>query len=154
MTKKNGIHNLWNIFSSEKKWVRRQLVWVKITSHNQAVRSIAAMFDREMEMDAPVNGMCKRAWYHLYMIQKIRSFLIFDQIQSIVHAYVTSKLDGNNALLGGHMKVGKGWKETTIGTKYCCAVDQKYKQIRPCDPASPWSALAPYQQKNYFQSAA
>ena len=77
---------------------------------SNTVRNIGAMFDQEMKMDAQVNSMCKSAWYHLYMIQKIRHYLTFDQTKSIVHAYVTSKLDGNNALLGGHIESRKGLK--------------------------------------------
>ena len=40
---------------------------------------------------------------HLYTIGKIRSYLSGDQTKSVglVHAYLTPKLDGNNALLVG-----------------------------------------------------
>ena len=65
------------------------------------VRNIGAMFDSEMKMDTQVNSMCKSAWFHLYTIGKIRSYLSDDQTKSVVHAYVTPKLDGNNALLLG-----------------------------------------------------
>ena len=65
------------------------------------VRNIGAMFDSEMKMDTQVNSMCKSAWFHLYTIGKIRSYLSDDQTKSVVHAYVTPKLDRNNALLVG-----------------------------------------------------
>ena len=65
------------------------------------VHNIGAMFDSEMKMDTQVNSMCKSAWFHLYTIGKIRSYLSDDQTKSVVHAYVTPKLDGNNALLVG-----------------------------------------------------
>ena len=65
------------------------------------VRNIGAMFYSEMKMNTQVNSMCKSAWFHLYMIGKIRSYLSDDQTKSVVHAYVTPKLDGNNALLVG-----------------------------------------------------
>ena len=63
------------------------------------VRNIGAMFDSEMKMDTQVNSMCKSAWFHLYTIGKIRSYLSDDQTKSAVHAYVTPKLDGNSTLL-------------------------------------------------------
>ena len=59
------------------------------------------MFDSEMKMDTQVNSMCKSAWFHLYTIGKIRSYLSDNQTKSVVHAYVTPKLDGYNALLVG-----------------------------------------------------
>ena len=66
------------------------------------VRNISAMFDSEMNMDTQVNSMCKSAWFHLYTIEKIRSYLTDDQTNSVVHAYVlTPKLDGFNALIVG-----------------------------------------------------
>ena len=65
------------------------------------VRNIGAYFDCELKMDTQVNNMCKRAWLHLYNIGKIRSYLTLDQAKTLVHAYVTSKLDANNSLLAG-----------------------------------------------------
>ena len=74
-----------------------------ITKSSQ-VRNIGAMFDEEMRMDAQVNNMCKSAWFHLYMVGKIRDYLSIEQTKTIIHAYVTPKLDGNNSLLLGARK--------------------------------------------------
>ena len=41
------------------------------------------------------------AWYHLYNISKVRRLLTLDQTKTVIHAYVTSKIDSNNALLSG-----------------------------------------------------
>ena len=38
---------------------------------------------------------------NLYNISKIRNYLTIDQTKSVVHAYVTPKLDCNNSLLNG-----------------------------------------------------
>ena len=46
------------------------------------------------------NGI-KKASINLHNIGKTRSYLTEDQTKTAVHAYVTSKLDGNNALLAG-----------------------------------------------------
>lgn len=65
------------------------------------VRNIGAYFDAEMKMEVQVKNTCKGAWLNLYNIGKIRQYLTFDQAKTIIHAYVTSKLDANNALLSG-----------------------------------------------------
>ena len=65
------------------------------------VRNIGCYFDRNMKMNEQVKHTCKSAWFHLYNISKIRRFLTCEQVKSIVHAYVTSKLDFNNVLLTG-----------------------------------------------------
>ena len=65
------------------------------------VRNIGAMFDPQLKMNIQVSSACKSAWYRLYQIGKIRPYLSADQTKSIIHAYVTSKLDQNNSLLIG-----------------------------------------------------
>ena len=65
------------------------------------VRNIGAMFDPQLNMSTQVKKLCRGAWINLHNIGKIRSYLTEDQTKTTVHAYVTSKLDGNNALLAG-----------------------------------------------------
>jgi len=65
------------------------------------VRNIGALFDSELKMDTQVKSMCRNAWLNLYNIGKIRNYLTVEQTKTVVHAYVTSKLDANNALLAG-----------------------------------------------------
>ena len=44
---------------------------------------------------------CKGAWFYLYQIGRIRGYLNEDQVKTLVHAHVTSRLDCNNSLLVG-----------------------------------------------------
>ena len=66
-----------------------------------AVRDLGAVFDSHMTMVPHVNGLCQSALYHIRNIGKIRRFLDRDSCEKIVHAFVTSRLDLNNALLAG-----------------------------------------------------
>ena len=59
---------------------------------------VGAMFDSEMKMKVQVQRVCSSAWYPLYNISKIRQDITTDQTKIVIHAYVTSKLDFNNAL--------------------------------------------------------
>ena len=52
-------------------------------------------------MEKQVGQLCKSAWHYLYKINKIRQYLTTDQVETIVHAFVTTKLDLNNSLLSG-----------------------------------------------------
>ena len=45
--------------------------------------------------------MCKGAWYHLHQIGKIKLFLTNEQLRTVIHAYVVSRLDLYNSLLLG-----------------------------------------------------
>ena len=50
-------------------------------------------------MSPQVNKVCKGAWINLHNISNIRHYLTEGQAKTVVPAYATSKLDGNNALL-------------------------------------------------------
>ena len=66
-----------------------------------AVRDLGAVFDSHMTMVPHVNALSQSARYHIRNIGKIRRFLDCDSCEKIVHAFVTTRLDLNNALLAG-----------------------------------------------------
>ena len=76
---------------------------VKIGSYSiqavEQVNNIGAVFDKHMNMDAHLNATCKAAWLSLYNISKIRQYLTYEQSETVMHAFVTSRLDQNNSLL-------------------------------------------------------
>ena len=65
------------------------------------VHNTGAYYDYQIKMDNHVKMMFKSAWHHIYSIWKIHDLLTLDQAKSVVHAYVTSKLNSYNALLAG-----------------------------------------------------
>ena len=65
------------------------------------VRDLGAVFDMNMTMVLHVNVLAQFIRYHIRNIGKIRRFLDRDSCEKIVHAFVTSRLDLNNALLAG-----------------------------------------------------
>ena len=52
-------------------------------------------------MNTQINFTCKSCWSRLCNIVKISFYLTNDHIKTIIHAYVTSKLDNFNSLLSG-----------------------------------------------------
>ena len=93
------------IFGSKSKLSSLKTTSVRVGEESiqavKQVRNIGAFFDSELKMNVQINNMCKSAWLHLYNISKIRQYLSQDQTKSIVHAFVTTKLDSNNSLLAG-----------------------------------------------------
>ena len=65
------------------------------------VRNIGAFFDNTSKMEKHVKSICKSAWFNLYRISKVRDYLSEEQTKTVIHAFVTSKLDSFNSLLGG-----------------------------------------------------
>jgi hypothetical protein len=96
------------IFGTPAKLKKVKTMHVRVGDENivrsRLVRNIGAFFDEEMKMDAQVKQMCKGAWFHLHMVGKIKQYLSSEQLKTVIHAFVTPKLDGNNALLLGARK--------------------------------------------------
>ena len=66
------------------------------------VRDLGAVFDMpHMTMVPHVNTLAQSARYHIRNSGTIRRFLDRDTCEKIVHAFVTVRLDLNNALLAG-----------------------------------------------------
>jgi len=68
---------------------------------SESARNIGAIFDSNMNMEKHVNTVCKSAWYHLRRIGSIRKYLDTSSTKTLVHAFITSKLDNLNSLLYG-----------------------------------------------------
>ena len=52
-------------------------------------------------LDKYVSSVCKSALFHLWNIPKIRMYLTSESTKTLVHAYVTCRLDNCNSLLLG-----------------------------------------------------
>jgi hypothetical protein len=68
---------------------------------SSSVRNIGAIFDSSMTMEAHVNTVCRSAYFHLRNLGRIRKYLTRKATETLIHAFVTSKLDFMNALLVG-----------------------------------------------------
>jgi len=66
-----------------------------------SARNIGAIFDANMNMVKHVDTVCKSAWYHLRRIGSIRKYLDMSSTKTLVHAFISSKLDNLNSLLYG-----------------------------------------------------
>ena len=64
-------------------------------------RNIGVVFDETLSLDKHVSSVCKSALFHLRNIAKIRMYLTSESTKTLVHAYVTCRLDNCNSLLLG-----------------------------------------------------
>jgi hypothetical protein len=65
------------------------------------VRNLGVYFDSCMSMKNHVNSVIKSANFQLKAIGRIRNYLSSEASASLVHAFITSKLDYGNSLLFG-----------------------------------------------------
>ena len=64
-------------------------------------RNIGVIFDTTMNLEKHINDICRISFYHIRNISRIRRYLSFESAKTLVHAFVISRIDNNNALLYG-----------------------------------------------------
>ena len=67
----------------------------------QKVKNLGVILDSHLSMEAQVNSICRRAYFHLRSIGLIRKHLDLQTTKILVHAFVASTLDYCNSLLIG-----------------------------------------------------
>ena len=66
---------------------------------SQTARNISVTFDSTMSMLPHINTVCKSAFYHLRNLSRTREFISTETAKTLVHAFISSKLDHCNSLL-------------------------------------------------------
>ena len=67
-------------------------------------RNLGAIIDNSLSMNNHIKQICKSCFYHIHNIRRISKFLSKECLQTLVHAFVTSRLDYCNSLLYGQPK--------------------------------------------------
>ena len=63
------------------------------------VKNLGCWIDSHHSMSKHVTSMCKSAFYHLHNIGRIKNYLSWENLLTLVHAFITSRLDYCNSLL-------------------------------------------------------
>ena len=71
-----------------------------ITASTQ-VKNLGCWLDSHLNMSKHVTSVCKSAFYHLHNIRRIKNYLSRENLLTLVHAFITSRLDYCNSLLYG-----------------------------------------------------
>ena len=75
------------------------LVCSDVIYPSNSAKNIGAWFDNVMSMDKQINSICQSAFYNLRNIAQISKHLSFRHRETLIHAFVTSKIDQYNILL-------------------------------------------------------
>ena len=67
----------------------------------QEARNLGVTIDKHLQLTTHINNICKSAYHSIRNIGKIRKFLDRNNLERVVHAFITSKLDSCNSLLSG-----------------------------------------------------
>ena len=72
-----------------------------LVNASESAKNIGVCFDNLIIMEKQITLICKSAFYHLHNIAKIRKFISFKDCETLIHAFVSTKLDYCNSLLSG-----------------------------------------------------
>ena len=81
------------------------LVCSDVIYSSNSAKDIGALFDTVMSMDNQINSICQSAFYHLRNIAQISQHISFRNCETLIHAFVTSKIDHYNVLLSGLSRI-------------------------------------------------
>ncbi|XDV28169.1 hypothetical protein PO909_031524, partial [Leuciscus waleckii] len=79
----------------------------KISTYSREVallssaKNLGVLFDTNLSFESHVPSICKTTLFYLKHIYKLRHMLSMTNAEQLVHAFMTSRLDYCNALLGG-----------------------------------------------------
>ena len=65
------------------------------------VRDLGVQYDSLLKMETHIKQICKKAYYQISLIHKVRQYLTEDSVRKLVQANITSLLDYCNGLLIG-----------------------------------------------------
>ena len=65
------------------------------------VKNLGSWLDPNLNMRHHITNVCKAGFFYLYNIRRIKKYLSRDSLLTLVHAFITSRLDYCNALWCG-----------------------------------------------------
>ena len=102
-----------------------------ITASTQ-VKNLGFWLDSHLNMSTHVTSVCKSALFHLHNIRCIKNYLSRENLLTLVHAFITSRLDYCNSLLYGVPKEHISKLQCVQNATAMVIMDiGKYSQITP-----------------------
>ncbi len=71
------------------------------TVTSSTVKNLGVILDRNLSFENHISNVTKTAFFHFRNNAKLRNMLTVSDAEKLVHAFITSRLDYCNALLGG-----------------------------------------------------
>ena len=72
-----------------------------IVNPSSSTRNLGVIFDSSLNLNNHINQICKASFFYIHNIRRISKYLSKDSRRTLVHAYVTARLDYCNSILYG-----------------------------------------------------
>ena len=73
-------------------------------NNSSVVKNLGCWFDTNLSMSKHITNGCNSAFFYLHNIRSIKKYLHEDSLHTLVHAFITNRLDYGNSLLYGASK--------------------------------------------------
>lgn len=68
---------------------------------SDTVRNLGVLFDSSFKLDKQVSAVVRSSFYQLRLISRARHYIPYNDLEKLIHAFVTSRLDYCNSLYSG-----------------------------------------------------
>ncbi len=65
------------------------------------VKNLGVVFDSELKFDKQINSVVSASFFQLRGLRKLKSLLSFGDLETVIHAFISTRLDYCNALYAG-----------------------------------------------------
>ena len=115
----------------------------------QSARNLGVVFDEALNMDLHVTAVCRSSYMFLRKINSIRKVLSRGNAETLVHAFVTSRLDNGNSMMYGitESSLCKLQRVQNAAAR-CVMMVRKYDHISPALAELHW---LPIRQRIIFK---
>lgn len=84
------------------KSVTHEIHWQSTAVHiDDSVKDLGVIVDNKLTMTEQVSAICRSSFFQLRQLRKIKQCVPRDLIESLVHAFISSRLDYGNSVLYG-----------------------------------------------------
>jgi len=89
---------------------------VTVTDH---ARGLWIIISSDLSLERHVSHVCSKSFFHLRQLRRVRSSLDSNSASTLVHAFVTTRVDYCNAILAGATKATT--RQTSACIECCCS---------------------------------
>lgn len=65
------------------------------------VKNLGFIFDSDLKFDRQINSVVKTCFYQLRLLEKVKPFVSFKDLEKLIHVFISSRLDYCNSLYLG-----------------------------------------------------
>ena len=139
---------------------KTQFIWLG-TSHfldvlqvnsipaNDVVNNLGVYFDPGLLMERQVNKLCHVCYFHLRRLRTVRRSLTKESLLTLVHAFVTSRVDHCNGVLYGSSDKWISSRPTSVCPELGCEADLGCFQVWQHFSRHPWRTSHVADQETY-----